>query len=88
MEQEYNIKEYRMDGLQIGTFLFKYREIMNDEENEVKEVELDVYKINGPILLYMKTYRAPYLEEATAESMSEALYEEFFVMHEDETEEN
>ena len=88
MNQKFKIEEYRMDGLKIGTFLFKYREIMNEEGNEVKEVELDVYKIDGPVLLYIKTYRAPYIEDATSESMSEALYEEFFLEHEKNRDEN
>ncbi len=83
MEEQFKIEEYRMDGLKIGTFLFKYREIMDKEENEIKEVELDVYKMEGPILLYIKTYKAPYIEGATSESMSEALYEEFFLEHEE-----
>lgn len=82
MELKYKPKEFRLDGIQFGTFLFKYREMMDDEGKEVKEVEIDVYKVNGPVLLYMKTYRAPHIEEATEESMCEALYEEFFVMHE------
>lgn len=81
MENKFEINNYRFDGVQIGSFLFRYREVDNNGE---KEVEMDVYKLEGPVLIYVKTYRAPYIEEGTPEGFSEALYEEFFMQFDEE----
>ena len=79
MENKFEINRFSVEGYQIGTFMFNYRKMETEGE---PEIELDVYKISGPVILYIKTYKAPFLEEATPEDMCEALYEEFFAMHE------
>lgn len=84
MENRIEVREFNLNGYQIGSFMFIYRLI---EENEEKEVELDVYKVSGPVVLYIKTYKAPFMPEATQIDMCEALYEEFFADQEDSFEE-
>ncbi|MEG0250556.1 MAG: hypothetical protein RR561_06820 [Peptostreptococcus sp.] len=84
MENRIEVKEINLNGYQIGSFMFTHRLI---EENEEKEIELDVYKVSGPVVLYVKTYKAPFIPEATPINMCEALYEEFFAKEEDSFEE-
>lgn len=84
MENRIEVNEFNLSGYQIGSFMFVYRLI---EETEEKEIELDVYKVSGHVVLYIKTYKAPFIPEATPVDMCEALYEEFFAKEEDSSEE-
>lgn len=79
---EFDVKKYSLTGYSIGTFVFNYREILNDDDE--KEVEIDVYKNSSPVILYIKTYKAPFIQEASPVDMCEALYEEFYLPHENE----
>lgn len=79
---EFEVREYSLKGYSIGSFVFNHREIKNEAGE--KEVELDVYKYSEPVLLYVKTYKAPYIEEASPVDLCEALYEEFYLAHDEE----
>ncbi len=76
---EFEVFEFDIKGYKIGTFIFNYREVMEDE----KIIEIDVYKYSEPVVLYIKTYKAPYFEEATPVDVCEALYEEFYLASEE-----
>lgn len=80
---EFVVNEFKIDGYKIGTFVFNYREMPVEEGGE-RFVEIDVYKFSKPVILYIKTYKAPYLEGASAVEVCEALYEEFYLSTEDE----
>lgn len=77
---EFDVVKKSIDGYVIGTFFFNYREL---EENGDRIIEVDVYKISDPVILYIKTYKAPYIPEASAVEMCEALYEEFYLSSEE-----
>lgn len=77
---EFEVYKRNIEGYQIGTFFFNYREL---EENGEKFIEVDVYKLSEPVVLYIKTYKAPFIPEANAVEMCEALYEEFYMESED-----
>lgn len=81
--QEFDVRKYDMSMYQIGTFVFNYRE---EVENDEKFVEIDVYKLSHPVVLYIKTYRAPYFEETEPVGVCEALYEEFYLAADQESE--
>ncbi|WP_101772382.1 hypothetical protein [Peptostreptococcus faecalis] len=78
---EFEVNNYELHGYKIGTFVFNYREEL-DESGE-KFVEIDVYKFSNPVVLYVKTYKAPYIENASAVEVCEALYEEFYLATEE-----
>lgn len=77
---EFEVRKKSVEGYEIGTFFFNYREL---EENGEKVIEVDVYKVSDTVILYIKTYRAPYIPEASVVEMCEALYEEFYLESED-----
>lgn len=79
---EFEVYKYQLNGYRIGTFVFNYR---IEEENGEKHVEIDVYKFSDPVVLYIKTYKAPLMEGASPVDMCEALYEEFYLSSEDDT---
>lgn len=79
---EFEVREYDLKGYGIGSFVFNHREIENEAGE--KEVELDVYKYSEPVLLYVKTFKAPYIEEASPIDLCEALYKEFYLSHDEE----
>ena len=83
--QEFDVRKYDMSMYQIGTFVFNYRE---EVENGEKFVEIDVYKLSHPVVLYIKTYRAPYFEETEPVGVCEALYEEFYLAADQESEDS
>ena len=83
--QEFDVRKYDMSMYQIGTFVFNYRE---EVENGEKFVEIDVYKLSHPVVLYIKTYRAPYFEETEPVGVCEALYEEFYLAADQESEDD
>ena len=82
--QEFDVRKYDMSMYQIGTFVFNYRE---EEEDGEKFVEIDVYKLSHPVVLYIKTYKAPFFEETQPVGVCEALYEEFYLAADQESEE-
>lgn len=84
--QEFDVRKYNMSMYQIGTFVFNYREEEEEEDGE-KFVEIDVYKLSHPVVLYIKTYRAPHFEETQPVGVCEALYEEFYLSADQESEE-
>lgn len=77
---EFDVKKFDLSMYKIGTFVFNYREI---EDGDNKVIEIDVYKYSEPVVLYVKTYKAPYIPQATPVSVCEALYEEFYLAQED-----
>ncbi|MBP1998287.1 hypothetical protein [Peptostreptococcus canis] len=77
---EFNVTKSNLEVYNIGTFAFNYREL---EENGENIIEVDVYKASGPVILYIKTYKAPYIPEASPVEMCEALYEEFYMQKEE-----
>ncbi|WAW15229.1 hypothetical protein [Peptostreptococcus equinus] len=80
---EFVVNEFNLSGYKIGTFIFNYREMPVDNGSDAF-VEIDVYKLSEPVILYVKTFKAPLIEESTPVSLCEALYEEFYLATEDE----
>lgn len=78
---EFEVTKFNFEGYKIGTFVFNVREL---EENGEKFFEVDVYKESKPVILYIKTYKAPYIPDASLVELCEALYEEFYLASEEE----
>jgi len=78
---EFEVYKYQLEGYRIGSFVFNYRLV---EENDETHVEIDVYKYSDPVVLYVKTFQAPLLEGAGPVDMCEALYEEFYEASEEQ----
>ena len=75
-----------MENMNIGQE-FDVRNYREEEEDGEKFVEIDVYKLSHPVVLYIKTYRAPHFEETQPVGVCEALYEEFYLSADQESEE-
>lgn len=77
---EFDVRKFDLNMYKIGTFVFNYREL---EVESNKVIEIDVYKYSEPVVLYVKTYKAPFIPQATPVSVCEALYEEFYLSQEE-----